>query len=556
MKKDKHNILIILILSIVVMLPLLLGPSSLGHDTVFHVANIDSLKLDIANSFIPNRISSTIGNAFGYGTHLFYPMLPHTVTAYIAKITEVFHISTLHTVVIVDGIITFLSACLMYFLSKKITKKNSLALLSSIIFLFMPYRLGDIVVRHAFNEVFTFLFIPLVLLGLLYFIENNKKMFYLCFISGCVGLLYSHLVITLYFALLLIPFVIIYRKDFFQKEKLIMFLNAVLVIIFLSLPGIITMVEHKSSGNYMIYQKNYMSNLDYMTTYSLNLLDYVKILDDYSWEIPMYINYIVIGLLLASFYFFIKNKKKRKEEIFFWIFTLLAFLISLNIFPWKFMPKFLYFIQFPWRMQTMLTISVSILAPFIFMKIKDKKKVKYLIIIAMVSIMITEIPLIIKLNNDVYEIGAIEPNSGMGHSTEYLPRKAYENKLYFDYRGQDIMLISGNAIIIDEKVENRKITFTLETSSIETTVEFPRLYYLGYKLETRDGKVLALEESENGFIQARLEGNGTYTLVYKGTTLEKVINILAIPAFGYFLYLVINPNEKMKNKFTKKRKQA
>ena len=120
MKKDKHNILIILILSIIVMLPLLLGPSSLGHDTVFHVANIDSLKLDIANHFLPNRISSTIGNAFGYGTHLFYPMLPHLLTAYFSKITEIFHISTLHTVVIVYGIITFLSACLIYCLSKKI----------------------------------------------------------------------------------------------------------------------------------------------------------------------------------------------------------------------------------------------------------------------------------------------------------------------------------------------------------------------------------------------------------------------------------------------------
>lgn len=554
MKKDKHNILIILILSIIVMLPLLLGPSSLGHDTVFHVANIDSLKLDIANHFLPNRISSTIGNAFGYGTHLFYPMLPHLLTAYFSKITEIFHISTLHTVVIVYGIITFLSACLIYCLSKKITKKNNLALLSSTIFLFMPYRLGDIVVRHAFNEVFTFLFIPLVLLGLLYLLEDNKRMFYLCFISGCVGLLYSHLVITLYFALLLIPFIIIYRKEFFKKEKLIMLLKATLVIIFLSLPGLITMAEHKLSGNYMIYEKNYMSNLDYMKTYSLKIWDYVKILNDYSWEIPMYINYIVLGLVFLTGYLFIKDKKKRKEEIFLWIFTLSALIISLNFFPWKLVPDFLYFIQFPWRMETMLTVSISLLAPFIFIKMKNQKKVKNLVIIVIAGVILTEIPLLVKLSNDVYEIGEIEANSGMGHSTEYLPKKAYENKLYFDYRGNDIMLIAGNAIIIDEKIENQKITFTLETSSIETIIEFPRLYYLGYKLETKDGKVLSLEESENGFIQARIEGNGTYTLAYTKTTLEKIINTLAIPAFGYFIYLIINP--KIKINLKEKRKHV
>jgi len=183
---------------------------------------------------------------------------------------------------------------------------------------------------------------------------------------------------------------------------------------------------------------------------------------------------------------------------------------------------------------------------------KNQKKVKNLVIIVIAGVILTEIPLLVKLSNDVYEIGEIEANSGMGHSTEYLPKKAYENKLYFDYRGNDIMLIAGNAIIIDEKIENQKITFTLETSSIETIIEFPRLYYLGYKLETKDGKVLSLEESENGFIQARIEGNGTYTLAYTKTTLEKIINTLAIPAFGYFIYLIINPKTKINLKEKRK----
>ena len=212
MKKDKNNLLILLLASIIVMIPLLFGPSSLGHDTVFHVANIDSLKLDLDSNFLPSKISSTIGNAFGYGTHLFYPMFPHLITAYLTKATSILHINTLSTTVIMYGIITFLSAIAMYYLSKKITKQNSLALLSSIIFLFMPYRLGDIVVRSAFNECFTFLFMPLVLLGLLYLIENDKRKFYLFFVTGCTGLLYSHLVITIYCAILFIPFIIIYHK--------------------------------------------------------------------------------------------------------------------------------------------------------------------------------------------------------------------------------------------------------------------------------------------------------------------------------------------------------
>lgn len=555
MKKNKSNIIIIFILSIIVMIPLLLGPSSLGHDTVFHVANIDSIKLDLDSGFLPNRISSTIGNGFGYGTHLFYPMLPHTITAYLAKCTSLFHLNTLFTTVIMYGIITFLSAIAIYFLSQKITKKNPLALLSSIIFLFMPYRLGDIVVRSAFNEVFTFLFMPLVLLGLLYLIEGNKKRFYLFFILGCSGLIYSHLVITLYFALLLIPFIIIYHKDIFKKDNFKALLTAVILIILIALPGLVPMTEHKFQTEYMIYVKNYMSGIDYMNAFSHHLSNYVTILKDYSWEVPFYINYIVIALLFVRIYFFIKEKKKSKEEIFLWIFTFVAFFISLNIFPWKFVPEFLYFIQFPWRMETMLAISISLLAPLAILGVKDKKKRKIFLMAILILIPCTELPLIKKLTNDVYQIGEVIPNNGMGHSKEYLPQKAFNNETYFEYRGNDIMLISGNAQIMEIENSKKKIEFELQTTSLETILEFPKIYYLGYHLKTKDGKVLALEESKNGFLQARIEGNGTYTLVYEGTTLEKISNILCILGIGGTIYLVITNHPEEKKKKNKQKEE-
>lgn len=551
MKKDRYNIGIILLLSIIVMIPLILGPNSLGHDTVFHVANIDSIQLDLESNLLPNRISQTIGNEFGYGTHLFYPMLPHIVTAYLAKAMSICNLNTLTSVVIMYGIITFLSSTTIYFLAKKITKKNPLALLSSIIFLWMPYRLGDIVVRSAFNEVFTFLFIPLVILGLLYLIENNKKKFYLFFIIGCIGLLYSHLVITLYFALLMIPFVIIYHKKFLEKENLKDFLIAISIIIIISLPALLPMLEHRLSTEYMVYQKNYMTNINYMKVFSNHLIDYVKIKKDYSWEIPHYINYIVIGLLITGFYLFFKEKKKKKEEIFLWIFTILAFFLSLNIFPWKYIPEFFYFIQFPWRLETMLTISISLLAPLTITKIKKEQLKKGIFLAAILLIPCTELPLIKKLTNDVYQIEKIEPNNGMGHSKEYLPKKAYDNDIYFEYRGKDIMKISGTAKIIEIENSSQKIEFELETDSIETVLEFPRLYYLGYHLKTKDGKVKALEESDNGFLQARIEGSGTYTLVYEGTTLNKIANLLCIVGIIGFIYIIIPKNLFKKNHLNK-----
>lgn len=544
LKKDKIYIFIILLLSVIVMIPLLLGPSSLGHDTVFHVANIDSIKTQLESSLIPSKISPTVGNSLGYGTHLFYPMFPHTITAYLSNITELFGLSTLHTTVIMYLLITIISSIEIFYLSQKIHGNKKFALLSSVIFLFFPYRLGDMVVRSAFNEVFTFLFIPLVLLGLLYLLEDKDKKFYLAFIIGCLGMINSHLVLTLYYAILLIPFIIIYRKKFFKKERLKKFITAALIITVLALPTLIPLLEHKHATEYMIYVDGYMSGLNYMEAFCMSISEYFQILSDYSWDNPTYINYIVIGLLGLALYFFCKKEKKSEHETFLWIFTGIAFFITTRLFPWILLPKFLYLIQFPWRMLTMLTISISLLVPIVFKQIKKEKLQTILLITTILLIPISEIHLIKKLTNDTYQIGEIESNNGMGHSKEYLPKKAYDNLTYFEQRNQDIIILSGQANIIELENNNNKIKIKLEEITQETTIEFPRLYYLGYKLKDSTGNKISLKESQNGFLQATITDNETYTLTYERTTLQKIVSYLCIPTTGLFIYLIIKPRKK------------
>ncbi len=551
MKKIDKNLLIIILFALIVMIPLFTDPYTLGHDTEFHIANIEDLKQGIGESLLPQRISPRIGYGLGYGTHLFYPMLPHWIGAWIAKISSLWNGSTANAVVLTYTMITILSAIVIYCLGKKITKNPTMSLLSATIFLFMPYRLGDIIVRQAYNEVFIFLFAPLVLLGLFYFIEKKDTYFYLWFILGCTGMLYSHQVLTLYYALLLIPFVIIYRKKFFTIERMKVLGKAVAVTVLLSLPGLLPMLEHKFSGEYMIFQKDFMSNLSYMETFSNHITDYFVIQKEYLWEnIPMYLNGIVLLLLGSSLVLYFKKKKKEKQEKFLWILTGISFLLTLNIFPWVIMPKFLYMIQFPWRNVTFLTISIALLAPLGIHIIKQEKARNIVLVLLILLIPCTEIPLLKKLSNQVYQWSTITWNEGMGHSKEYLPVKAYQNMTYFETRGQDVKDLSGTSTIIEKENNQKRITIELTTSSEEVTIEFPRLYYLGYHLKSKEGTVIALEESTNGFVQARVRGNGTYTLVYEGTTIEKIANVLVLPGLGYFGYLLLE------NKIKRKKKKA
>ena len=72
-----------------------------------------------------------------------------------------------------------LSGWAMYALVKSIWKNTSAALLSSLVYLWAPYRFEVILVRAALGEAWIFVFLPLVFLGM-YQIRRMKKSAWRC----------------------------------------------------------------------------------------------------------------------------------------------------------------------------------------------------------------------------------------------------------------------------------------------------------------------------------------------------------------------------------------
>ncbi len=533
MKKHIKYLLIIFLLSIISMMPMLSETHILGHDTNFHVANINAIHESIDEHFIPSKILDKVGNNFGYATNIFYPPLPHTSTAYLTKLTSPFGFDTLDTLAVVYFLITFISAIEVYFLAEKISHKKIVALTSSIIFLLMPYRLGDMIVRGALNECFTFLFIPLVLLSLFNLIDDKPKAFFLQFVIGYTGLFYSHLVITLYFTLFLMPFILIYFKKLWQKENRKLAITAIITVTLFILPILVPLLEHKIMGNYLVFAENYLSGLNFLQAYNNTLLEYIQVLDDYSWAVPKFINMLVILLFVISTILLIKDKKKEKKITFLYWFSFLAFFLSLNIFPWQWMPEFMYMIQFAWRTETMLVISLSVLAPLCLTYLTKDKVQLYTSIITIAAIVLTTIPFLEKLSTHTYLTESdVNPNLAMGHQQEYLPVNTYNNIDYFNNRGHEIKKTNGNCDIqiLSDKIP--ELSFEVSNANGNVTIELPRLFYFGYHLTGEKGTyTLSLQENENGFLEATIRGNGTYHLTYTGTILDKIANILSLGGF-------------------------
>ena len=85
--KKYDYVIVIFIVSCLLLSTLFIHDRFWGHDTVFHAANIIELSKTIElNNIFGTDILKMPANRFGYGTYLFYPKLPHLLSAYLYKI--------------------------------------------------------------------------------------------------------------------------------------------------------------------------------------------------------------------------------------------------------------------------------------------------------------------------------------------------------------------------------------------------------------------------------------------------------------------------------------
>lgn len=539
LKEHYKNLILLSILSIAVMLFVGRDTTIQGHDMGFHVWNTENLAAELdplqGKIYAPD-ITKGSANNLGYGLYIFYPPLPHVVYAYGTKFLSVFHINTVDSIYIMNILVTLLSVYLIYILSFKVSKNKKIALLAGIIFLLFPYRLANIFVRYSINEAFTFLFIPLILLGLIYLKDHDYKKFYPTFIVGYIGLLSSHLVISLYFTLLLIPFAIFYRKEIFDKKTIGVICKATLFVSLFVLPSIVQMLQHQSNG-YLVFADGYMTSKDLVAGQAMNLNSYL-FLDRNDWNVPLFIPNVVLILFGISIFLILKNRKKEKEFTFYGFLlcmTLLAFFMTLKIFPWKHMPDLFILIQFPWRLETILTVTISLIAPYFLVKLDYK----YITIPFVILLCISLVPYMDWLRNRSYhvEAGQIDDTYATGNIDEYYPVEYALSKDYYKKRKQDIVFIEGEADIKIEKSTFPTFTFTV-TNNKDAVVEIPRLYYLGYEL-TVNGEPYTISRSARGMIRQKITEEGTYQLVYKGTILKQCLNgikyIYLVLVVAYFL---------------------
>ena len=543
----KKEYIILFLVTLFIYMPFISMNFALGHDAVFHLTNVDAVTRMIINLNF-SKITPYLANDFGYGTLIFYPPLPHLITAFFNIPFLIIGKSTIYSFKIVYFLTTLLSGYYMYKLSYLLTRNKNASLLSSVVYITMPYYLCDIFTRTAYNEVFIFLFMPMIFIGLISLLKDNLKLFYIYFLLGYFGIINSHLVLSVYFTILVLLFMISNLKSFLKKWKHLLLASVILLI--LIMPDIALLIQHKNLGIYTIFEGEYVSSTsDVVKTLGLAIKDYI-IPRINKWDLYHYINIIsiVFSILGIARVYNAKNKNK-KIYIGFIIFLIFGFTLSLKIFPYQYLPKLLMSIQFAYRNEGFVIFALSIFAGYGLLAINKKYYAKT-VYISIVVLAICSAPFINKMNlirDNYYEdYGRV---SGMGAHQEYLPLNGYKNVDYFIEREDGIIVTNNtNPKIKIIKNNSPELIFSVtNTNNATTTLELPRIYYLGYEiLEEHNSKIKKLDYmlGDKGFIKINVKNNSKIYVKFQGTSLYNALKTIRNIIILLFLIMILT-NKKI-----------
>ena len=555
LKNIDKNYLIILITTIILMMPLISTKINNveGHDMAYHLSNIKAMTSQIL-SLNFTKISPIIGNGFGYGGSIFYPKLPHTIAGIISLFTSFINNNEFYTLKICNILLVFLSGIVMYKLLLKLFNNKNISLLGSIFYITMPYFMTNIYVRTAFNESFMYLFMPMILIGIVDLLNKNYKSFYIYFILGYIGIINSHLVLSVYFTFIVLIILLINYKKILKKENIKRLIISSILILILVMPSVIMMLEHKALNIYTVFDSNAMnaSSINIKAN-GLSVFDYIQPEIRYGNNIYVFINIVVIIFCLMSVIYLVKyekNKQTKQLVLSILVALIISMLFSYHKFPYQYIPKLLLSVQFGFRFVLFIGLFISIFASYGLNLIttKNEENIKNISIILCCLIVLPFInnTTFIKINDIAYDY-----NQGMGWQKEYLTKYTSANIDYFNERDNKIKINTDENIKI-EKVKDDVPYLEFKVSNIKNKtieLEIPRLYYLGYdiKLITNNKtKKLKYNPGDKGFITFEVEENGIIKVDYTGTVLyklSKVVRLITIVVLGIYLL-----KEKIKSK--------
>lgn len=538
------SVIIILIFSLYGMKALFNGGFYTSHDGWHQIARFYHFDQALKDGQFPPRWSGNLLNGFGYPIFIFSYHLPW----WFAELFKLTGLSIFTSIKAVFVLTYILSGIFMYFWIKDMWGIRA-GLVSSIVYLWTPYRFANILVRANIGESVSFLFLPFIYWS---FYKLQRKITVTPIIMGSLGvagLILSHAMIIFLFAIPLVLYFLALLSTQLSKKK---YLFAVAISIFLGfglsayylVPAVIYKPITVFNDFYHNLYLNYFTPLSKLI-YSPWGYGALGTNGEMSRQIGISIWLsITLSVFLIS-YFLLKKKKSLFEInnqialIFCFTFFYAVFMMlkdSINI--WKIIEPFA-LIDFPWRFLSVTTFSGSVLAGYIVSKLKGKLQIIIALILIIISIytnrnhirvnQYTDIPLSLYLSSE------LTTNT----DDEYLPK--WVDRIYA--RDEKIKLISDSNLVLNNLLQTSKeISFSyVLPESAEINIHhmyFPEIQAF------LDGYNISITKNDKGGVKIYLiKGNHDVRLLYRPTIFMRVSEIITLICVSIIIVLLLKINK-------------
>lgn len=489
----------------------------------------------------PCRYVPDGGLGYGYPLYNFYSPLPYAIA-------ESFHLlgfSYIDSTKILF-IICHIIAGIGMFLFAKFYWGDLGALISSILFLFAPYRAVDGYVRGSIAELLALSLFPFIFWAICKYLKNFQKKYFYLSILFISALFLSHNL----FSLLLIPILSIYVMTYLILSKNINFKNLFFSFLpiglsfclssFFLLPALL----EKQFVTIQTMTQEYFNYIIHFATLSQLFISrfwgYGASLwgpkDDMSFQIGQ-IQWI-LPLILVFLLIFIKNKENNlKNKITIALFGLIGiFAIFLthnkSTFIWQAFPFMSYF-QFPWRFLGIVIFCFSFISGALIIFLTNNKT-KAIAVSAILTITIL-------LNFNYFKEDIWFPNltdnqklsgeelirqSGAGLK-DYWPN--YGTNFPTQFASSQPISSDNQTQIISYSKHSNKLSAEIKTISQSSTVIFPLVYFPDWKLTINNKPAKYKLTKDLGLIEISLnQGNNKIELNFINTPIRSIGNIISL----------------------------
>lgn len=190
-------------------------------DIAFHLSQVGDLVYGFEHGYFGLSTNHEFFGGFALYNYGFYGPLPHYSAAILTFLTKWAGGNIIFGVKAIIFLSAIMGGIFFYKLAKKISNNVVISLISTLIFIFLPYRIFCALCRFAFSETVAICFLPMIFYGAYRIIHDEEYSVspYIYLILGAIGVILSHPFTGLMTATFGVIYVLFNIKKFIKKRN-------------------------------------------------------------------------------------------------------------------------------------------------------------------------------------------------------------------------------------------------------------------------------------------------------------------------------------------------